>query len=85
MRGIEPVAIVAFRLCDGRVGRVAAVEPVYTIVSEPGYAFVEAQSRVTGQANAAPGDGNASLSRRGDALKQPHPLESAYRGESGSV
>jgi len=56
MRGIECVAIgaiVALRLGDGRVGRVAAVEPVYAIISEPGKAFVEAQSPGIGHVKAA--------------------------------
>ncbi len=51
-------------------------------MSEPGNAFVEVLVPGIGQVNAARG----ALSHRcGDAMKSPHPRESAYRGDSGSV
>lgn len=57
------------------VGRVAAVECICTIMSEPGNAFVEAQSPGIEQVNAAQ---RALLNQRGDAMKSPHPHEPAY-------
>ncbi|VWC73309.1 hypothetical protein BCO18175_02183 [Burkholderia contaminans] len=63
--------------------RVATVECIRAITGEPGNAFVEAQLPGIGQMNAG---WRASLPRRGDTTKQPHPLhEPAYRGDSGNV
>lgn len=69
------------------IERVAAAERIDAIMSEPGNAFVQMQSPGIEyrSGECCTGDGNASRSRRGGTMKQPHPHEPAYRGESGSV
>lgn len=57
------------------VERVAAVERIDAIISEPGKAFVEAQSPGIEQVNAAQ---RGLPHQRGDTIKSPHPHEPAY-------